>query len=234
MAFTYTGEMVDLGFGRGWLNRPSANSIRRIDAQIGHPLQITEAGRDWAGQNKHYQHYLRYGSPIALSPDAPSLHQLGNAADTDEGQTIHAVMEDHGWRRTVYRWVNGKWTLVERWHYEYFPQYDNHRHEGVPSGGATAPAITSKRSRHMDIYRCSDIDGNGNPGWGVLNDAAPLAPMTAEGGNPLLILDKTSGSGPQVTKWMALLRIPAWINVDRDGWETAMLLVANTTIGLRR
>lgn len=130
MVFTYTGEQIDLGSGRGWLNRPAAASIRRIDRQIGHPLQITEAGRDWAQQNKHYQHYLRYGSPIALSPDAPSLHQRGNAADSNEAQRIHAVMEDHGWRRTVYRYVNGKWTLVEPWHYEYFPQYDNHINEG--------------------------------------------------------------------------------------------------------
>jgi len=136
MAFVYTGEQVDLAFGRGWLNGPAAASIRRIDRQIGHPLQITEAGRTWAQQNVHYQRYLRYGSPIALSPNAPSLHQKGNAVDSNEAQRVHAVMEDHGWRRTVYRYVNGKWTLVEPWHYEYFPQYDNHRHEGTASAGA--------------------------------------------------------------------------------------------------
>lgn len=138
MAFTYTGEQVELAFGRGWLNGPAAASIRRIDAQLGHPLQITEAGRTWAQQNDHYRHYLRFGSPIALSPDAPSLHQKGNAVDTNEGQRVHAVMEDHGWRRTVYRYVNGKWTLVEPWHYEYFPQYDNHRGEPATAGGSTS------------------------------------------------------------------------------------------------
>lgn len=229
MAFTYQGEMVDLGFGRGWLNRAAANSIRRIDTQIGHALQITEAGRTWLQQNVHFQHYLRYGSPIALSPDAPSLHQLGNASDTDEGQTIHAVMEDHGWRRTVYRWVNGKWTLVERWHYEYFPQYDNHLNDGTPSGGATVPSA-SKRSRHMDIYRCADINGNGEAGWGLLNDAAPIV----QGYNPLVITDKTSGSGPQVAKWKTLFRIPAVIVTDRNGWETAIAAVDATTKGLKQ
>jgi len=138
MAFTYTGTQVELGFGRGWLNAPAAASIRRIDRQIGHALQVTEAGRTWAQQNVHYRNYLRYGSPIALSPDAPSLHQMGNAIDSNEAQRIHAVMEDHGWRRTVYRYVNGKWTLVEPWHYEYFPQYDNHINESA-GGSSTSP-----------------------------------------------------------------------------------------------
>lgn len=138
MAFTYTGTQVDLAFGRGWLNAPAAASIRRIDRQIGHALQITEAGRTWAQQDAHYQRFLRYGSPIALSPNTPSLHQKGNAVDTNEGQRIHAVMEDHGWRRTVYRWVNGVWTLIEPWHYEYFEHLDNHRHEGAASGGAVS------------------------------------------------------------------------------------------------
>lgn len=137
MAFTYTGTQVELGFGRGWLNAPAAASIRRIDRQIGHALQVTEAGRTWAQQNVHYRNYLRYGSPIALSPDAPSLHQKGNAIDSNEAQRIHAVMEDHGWRRTVYRYVNGKWTLVEPWHYEYFPQHDNHINESA--GGSSTP-----------------------------------------------------------------------------------------------
>ncbi|QZD98612.1 endolysin [Microbacterium phage Jemerald] len=124
MAFTYTGEKVDLGFGRGWISRPAAESIRRIDRQLGHPLQITEAGRTWDQQNKHYQHYLRYGSPIALNPNTPSEHQKGLSIDSDEAQRHQQLMEDNGWRRTVYRWVNGKWTLVERWHYEYFAHLD--------------------------------------------------------------------------------------------------------------
>ena len=134
MAFTYTGEMVDLGFGRGWLNRPAASSVFRIDRQLGHALQITEAGRTWGKQNEHYQTYLRVGYPIALNPDTPSIHQKGGAIDSNEAQRIVAILEDHGWRRTVYRWVNGVWTLVEPWHFEYFEHLDNHRFEGSPAG----------------------------------------------------------------------------------------------------
>ncbi|AQY02032.1 hypothetical protein [Microbacterium foliorum] len=138
MAFTYTGEQVDLGFGRGWLNRPAAASIRRIDRQIGHPLQITEAGRTWGRQNEHWLTYRRVGRPIALHPDTPSEHQKGNSIDSDEAQRIIAILEDHGWRRTVYRWVNGRWTLVEPWHFEYFAHLDNHRNDPA---GTPAPQV---------------------------------------------------------------------------------------------
>lgn len=113
-------QATDLGHGRGWLDKGAALSIARIDDQIGHPLQITEAGRTWAQQNAHWQTYLRDGSPIALSPDAPSIHQLGNAIDTDERNV--PVLNDHGWFQTVYR--NG--VLVEPWHFEYDKTRDNH------------------------------------------------------------------------------------------------------------
>lgn len=158
MAFTYTGEQVDLGFGRGWLNRPAAASIRRIDRQIGHPLQITEAGRTWGRQNEHWLTYKRVGRPIALHPDTPSEHQKGNSVDSDEAQRIIAILEDHGWRRTVYRWVNGRWTLVEPWHFEYFAHLDNHRNDPAPSGSATAPPVSEEDD---DMIAGRIIDGRG-------------------------------------------------------------------------
>ena len=120
--------MVDLGHGRGWLNASAAASIFRIDRQIGHPLQITEAGRTWAQQNEHYQRYLRDGYPIALSPDTPSVHQEGEAIDSDEAQTIPALMDANGWLLTVFR--NGK--LIEPWHREYFIEHDQHLYDPAP------------------------------------------------------------------------------------------------------
>ncbi|MEG2887205.1 MAG: hypothetical protein RR853_08780 [Aurantimicrobium sp.] len=133
MAFTYQGQKVDLDFGRGWLDVGPAASIRRIDRQIGHPLQITEAGRTWLRQNEHWLKYQRDGWPIALNPNTPSEHQKGKSVDSDEAQRIQQIMEDNGWRRTVYRWVNGVWTLVERWHYEYFAHLDKHINDKVPA-----------------------------------------------------------------------------------------------------
>lgn len=144
-------SVVLLRGGRGWLTKESAASIHRIDAQIGHHLQITEAGRTWDQQNVHFQHYLRYGAPIALNPDTPSVHQIGDAIDSDEAQNILSVMTDHGWIRTVYRWVNGKWTLVERWHFEHFIEKDNHRYEGDPAGGGNvAPLPPLPEGKTMD------------------------------------------------------------------------------------
>lgn len=135
---------TDLGHGRGWADAGAAASIRRVDQALGHPAQITEAGRDWERQNDHWQAYLRYlaggpWAPIALSPDAPSIHQLGNAVDSDEWQKHVALLARHGWRRTVYRKINGVWTLVEPWHFEYFADRDQHRNDPAPAGEITNP-----------------------------------------------------------------------------------------------
>jgi hypothetical protein len=124
---------VDLGGGRGWLEDPAARSIARIDREIGHRCQITEAGRTEEKQLEHWNNYQRNGYPIALSPyppprgNGPSVHQLGAAIDSNEAQRFVALMERHGWRRTVYR--NG--VLVEPWHFEYFWSLDQHRNETI-------------------------------------------------------------------------------------------------------
>lgn len=139
MGGTYPRSKVDLGGGRGWLTAEAAASIHRIDAALGHMMQITEAGRTWAEQDVHYQHYLKYGYPIALNPDTPSIHQIGDAVDSDEAQKHIALLRAHGWERTVYRWVNGKWTLVEPWHFEYSLSRDQHRND--PAGGGNVVPV---------------------------------------------------------------------------------------------
>lgn len=167
---------VDLGHGRGWLEEQAAKSQARIDRALGHPQQITEAGRDWETQNGHYQRYLAHlrggdWAPIALSPDTPSVHQKGRAKDTDERDV--GLLNDHGWFQTVYRVVNGRRTLVEPWHFEYFPERDNHRHEVVElvnDGGtwriapaAAAPAsIAPVRRDTMSIPVLAKTGGPGD------------------------------------------------------------------------
>lgn len=143
-------SVVYLSCQRGWLTGEAAASISRIDAQIGHCMQITEAGRTWDEQNAHYQHYLRYGSPIALNPDTPSVHQIGNAIDSDEAQNFVSRMEDNGWYRTVYRYVNGVWTLVERWHFEYFIARDNYRSSGGGGGTGDDDMFTDQDRSRLD------------------------------------------------------------------------------------
>lgn len=122
-----------LSNGRGWLRSDAAASLARIDAEIGRPQQITEAGRTRAQQQAHWDHYQKYGSPIANRPGT-SLHESGLAIDTDERRT--EVLNRHGWFHTVYRTVNGKRTLVEPWHYEYSAGRD--RYIGQPASGGTA------------------------------------------------------------------------------------------------
>lgn len=149
---------VDLGHGRGWLQSPAAASIWRIDRQIGHPLQITEAGRSWAQQKAHWDTYQRVGHPIALHPDAPSIHQRGAAIDTDEGKHIHAVMVTNGWIRTV--WRNG--VLVEPWHWEYATSRDQHLYDTEPAhaDAEPIPVIPEEEDEDMkDKYAYATING---------------------------------------------------------------------------
>lgn len=218
MAFTYTGEKVDLGFGRGWLDKGAAASIKRIDKALGHPLQITEAGRNWEQQNAHFQHYLKYGSPIALSPDTPSIHQKGGAVDSNEAQRVHSLMEEHGFRRTVYRWVNGKWTLVEPWHYEYFPQYDLHINDPA------TPPILSKE----DDMTTLNIKAGTNiyvfsPGQIKLGDNGPQIQRAKDAGIRQLDLAGTTAQVNELLgSWMNYFGVPQSV-VCTDGVARQML-----------
>lgn len=161
---------VFLKGGRGWLTKESTASIHRIDKQLGHYLQITEAGRTWAEQNVHWLRYLKNGYPIALNPDTPSVHQKGDAIDSDEAQNHISMMTDHGWIRTVYRWVNGVWTLVERWHFEHFIERDNHRYEGDPAdSGTVAPLPPLPEGKTMaDVKMIHWMNGSKVGGRAIL------------------------------------------------------------------
>ena len=126
---------VDLGHGRGWASPEAAASIWRIDAELGHPLQITEAGRSAEDADANYAAYQAYlngtgpWAPIAY-PSWLSVHCWGGAIDSDEAQQFVDRMQRHGWRRTVYR--NG--VLAEPWHFEQFIDEDQHRFDGIPAG----------------------------------------------------------------------------------------------------
>lgn len=150
-----TFSKTDIGHGRGWLEVEAAKSQARIDRALGHPQQITEAGRSWEQQNAHWLTFQKYGKPIALHPDTPSVHQKGRAKDTDERDV--ALMNDHGWFQTVYRTVNGRRTLVEPWHFEYVPERDNHRNDPAPSGNGNArPALIPLEEDSMRAIRWNE------------------------------------------------------------------------------
>jgi len=124
--------------GRGWLTAPAAASLARLDAALGRDLDINEAGRSWAQQNVHYQRYLSFiaggpWAPIALAPGS-SIHEFGRAIDTDDHVHHTALLNEHGWRQTVYR--NG--VLVEPWHFEY--DYTRDQHRNSDTGGNSTMA----------------------------------------------------------------------------------------------
>lgn len=194
-----TVTSATLGGGRGWLDAAAAASIHRIDAALGHALQITEAGRTWAQQNAHYKAYLAGTGVIALHPDTPSIHQLGNAIDSDEAQKHLSLMAEHGWGRTVYR--NG--VLVEPWHFEYVPANDKHRNQSA--GSASKPTTNTPEGEEGDeemskniLYRTSDTTAKIRAA--VVNDVSGMwIEFTADDAGPLNNHAKAFGTGDAIT-----------------------------------
>ncbi|WP_288870889.1 hypothetical protein [uncultured Microbacterium sp.] len=177
---------VELGHGRGWAAPDAARSIARIDAQLGRPADINEAGRspEQANANRArwlaYERYLKGGpwapkAPYALGADQ-SVHCWGGAADSDDWHdpAAAAVWRDNGWKQTArYFDRNGRPTAKdEPWHGEYFPELDKHRHVTValindngvwrlPSSAATPSHIEPVR---RDIMSIPVLAMTGGPG----------------------------------------------------------------------
>ncbi|WP_417561874.1 M15 family metallopeptidase [Microbacterium sp.] len=132
-------QTVDIGGGRGRLAPVAAASLHRVDAALGRLLDVNSAWRDPKMQQKLYDAYEAYlaGGPwaaIALKP-SESIHPRGYAVDTDDhSPAMVRLLLEHGWVQTVYRWVNGRWTLVEPWHFEYQQARDQHRNDPALAG----------------------------------------------------------------------------------------------------
>ena len=122
-------QITDIGHGRGWLDAPAAASLRRVDAALGHPLRITEAGRTRARQEYLYDGWVRRlpGFNYAAAPGT-SPHERGDAFDSDEAQRHLTLLAEHGWSRPL---------TFEPWHFLYRASQDRHRTDPAPSGAAT-------------------------------------------------------------------------------------------------
>lgn len=143
MALLSWSDAVDIGpdtagRSRGRLASDAAASLRRVDRAFGRPADINEAWRSPEQADANYAAYLAYlrggpWAPIAL-PAKDSIHCRGYAVDTDDTSDAQMrVWNDHGWFWTVYRWVNGVYTLMERWHLEYDRNRDNRRNDPAPA-----------------------------------------------------------------------------------------------------
>lgn len=160
-------DAVDIGGGRGRLHPLAAASLARVDAQFrsafGRAADVNEAWRSPEQADKNfaaYQAWLRYQAgkgpkvpwaPIGL-PAKDSVHCRGFAVDTDDtspGQML--IWNLNGWFWTVYRWVDGVRTLVERWHLEYDPSRDKNQGAALASGA-------SGSQEEDDMYTQEDRD----------------------------------------------------------------------------
>lgn len=166
MAITYN-QTVDIGHGRGRLAPSPARSIARVDAAIGRPLDVNSAWRDPVTQQKLYDAYRRYlnggpWAPIALPP-SQSVHCRGFAVDTDDSG-LRAILNRHGWYQTVFRWVNGVYTLVEPWHFEYDARRDQHINDPAPAGtGKPTTHIPEGVLKMAEMVIVTEKNNNGQP-----------------------------------------------------------------------
>lgn len=140
--------MTTLSHGRGWLDSEAAASIHRIDAELGHALQITDAGRTRAQQEEEYAK-----DPDNAAPPGESPHESGKAVDSNEARHHEEMMRRHGWRRPLPR---------EWWHWVYWRDLDQHRNDHTPTN---TPTLLEEEMKH---YRLAD-DGNGAPCWVLLS-----------------------------------------------------------------
>lgn len=142
---------IDLGHGRGWLAPRPAASIFRIDAALGRPADINEAGRSREKADEGHSKWLAYlngtgpKAPYAL-PGDESVHVAGEAADSDDwyDPAAAAVWRDHGWRQTARYPKDPK--KDEPWHGEHFDHLDNHRNDPIP------PPATQEEPVFRRIY----------------------------------------------------------------------------------
>lgn len=120
-------DISTLSGGRGQLPADAADSIHRLDADIGRRVQITEAGRTWARQLYLYDGWRQRlpGFNRALHPSNPLANHVlidgrRGAVDSDEQTGVPWV--SHGWILTA---------ADEAWHREYFPERDTHRFDEI-------------------------------------------------------------------------------------------------------
>lgn len=112
----------------------AAASWRRMETQVGRPIDCNSSYRDWDQQYRMWQAWEAWVTGKgpkpphgrAIHPDR-SMHCKGLAADTDDVALLLSLA-DHGWRRTA---------NDEPWHFEYWQTFD--RHYGQPAGGDPKP-----------------------------------------------------------------------------------------------
>ncbi len=193
-------QLVELSGGRGQLDAPAAASLKRVDAEIGHEHQITEAWRSIEKQRQYwdaYQAYLNGGpyAPIAAKPGSDAArHPLGLAIDTDERDTD--ILNDHGFYHTVYR----SGVLVEPWHYEYFSDRDNHLND--KNGALGMLSVRNQSTGEVALYE---------PGFTVVSEAQYKTARNVQ--------NIQATRFPAIVPRLPALTVDAQLNVSQSDWN---------------
>lgn len=158
--------LVDLGHGRGLLEQEAAESIWRIDAQLGYPMVIDSAWRDpvtQAGLRHAWERWDAYQrgvgpvapwAPFALRPE-DSWHCKGLAVDT---RLRGAILDENGWIQT---------NDDEAWHRDRYPHLDRHLNDSPPI------AVPTQRKR--DTMRAVELAGAADSGIIIQDGCLPNA-----------------------------------------------------------
>lgn len=122
-------QTVDIGHSRGRLAPAAAESLARIDAEAGRPLDVNSAWRDPVLQDRMYAAWLAWINGTGTQPNHgralpswQSIHCRGMAIDTDDWQQLKKLLNAHGWFQVA---------DDEPWHFEYDPTRDTRKDDDM-------------------------------------------------------------------------------------------------------
>lgn len=147
----------------------AAASFRRYEHRIGRRADVNRTVVPRLEQMTLWLLRQAGKYPYAVAHPDASNHvyqsdtRRGNAWDTDERN--YALLAEYGW---IAVWNDPRREPYEPWHLEYFPQHDQHRHEGIPTG-SNATTLDTDPDQEDDTMRF--IDGPNIIIWpnGVIN-----------------------------------------------------------------
>lgn len=135
---------TDLGHGRGWAADDCAASIFRIDAQLGRPLQITQAGRTVAENNAMIARWdAGNRAGLVTRPSTTSHHLTGEAIDSNDQTWLNTNGTPHGFLHDV---------PGDSVHYDYYVSHDTFVR-------GSAPVVATIRAYQTRLNVWAAVDG---------------------------------------------------------------------------
>ena len=122
-------DRVNLSHKRGWLDRPAAESLAKLDKIKGSPVDVNSAGRTYAEQKKLWDLYYYPNGAVRPASQRPSwlffpakpgtsIHEKGRSIDTNDIAWLEKHGRDYGWVRELPK--------SDPVHFNYYPARDKH------------------------------------------------------------------------------------------------------------